>query len=351
MGDQAEALLERVRAARAHRRPLCPRGTGGKSHLGRPVDGEVLDTLGHSGVVHYDPSELVVTARAGTRVSELIATLAEQGQMLPFEPPLFGGDASVGGMVASGLAGPRRPWAGSVRDFVLGTRVITGEGQHLRFGGEVMKNVAGYDLSRLMAGSFGCLGLITEVSFKVLPRPRASRSLQLRLTGEQARDNILGWRRRGLPLSAACHGGGLLRIRLEGNQGSVDAAVAEIGGEPLEDAHYWEKLRDQRLPFFDGAKPLWRLSLPPATPVLDLPGALLSDWGGAQRWLKSDADTDTLRQLAASAGGSATRFSGEEPEDAPFQPLPAPLLRYHQTLKARLDPDRIFNPGRLYADL
>lgn len=351
MGDQAEALLERVRAARAERRPLRPRGTGGKSHLGRPVDGEVLDTLGHSGVVHYDPSELVVTARAGTRVSELIATLAEQNQMLPFEPPLFAGDASVGGMVASGLAGPRRPWAGSVRDFVLGTRVITGEGLHLRFGGEVMKNVAGYDLSRLMAGSFGCLGLITEVSFKVLPRPRASRSLQLRLTGEQARDNILGWRRRGLPLSAACHGDGLLRLRLEGNQGSVDAAVAKIGGEPLEDDHFWEKLRDQRLPFFGGAKPLWRLSLPPAAPVLDPPGTLLSDWGGAQRWLKSDADADALRQLAASAGGSATRFSGEEPEDEPFHPLPAALLRYHQTLKARLDPDRIFNPGRLYADL
>ena len=351
MGDQSEALLERVRAARAERRPLCPRGTGGKSHLGRPVDGEILDTLEHSGVVHYDPSELVVTARAGTLVSELIATLAEQDQMLPFEPPLFGGDASVGGMVASGLAGPRRPWAGSVRDFVLGTRVITGDGQHLRFGGEVMKNVAGYDLSRLMAGSFGCLGLITEVSFKVLPRPRASRSLQLRLTGEQARERVLDWRRRGLPLSAACHGGGLLRIRLEGNQGSVDAAVAEIGGEPLEDGRYWDKLRDQRLPFFDGAKPLWRLSLPPAAPVLELPGTQLSDWGGAQRWLKSDADTATLRQLAASAGGSATRFTGEEAEDAPFHPLPAALLRYHQTLKARLDPERIFNPGRLYADL
>lgn len=347
--DHSDVLLERVHAALAEHRPLSPRGTGGKAWLGRPVDGEVLEMGEHRGMVHYDPSELVATARAGTRVSELMRVLDEQNQMLPFEPPLFGGDASVGGMVATGLAGPRRPWAGSVRDFVLGTRVITGDGKHLRFGGEVMKNVAGYDLSRLMAASFGCLGVITEVSFKVLPKPRATVSRRLAIGEDEALAALVRWRREGLPLSGACHRDGELTVRLEGNESSVTRAAGIIGGDAPE-ADFWEKLRDHRLPFFDDERPLWRLSLPPATPALALPGATLIDWAGAQRWLHSDADADSLRRRAAEHGGSAVCYR-PAPGVEPFHPLPAPLLRYHRALKARLDPNNIFNPGRLYVDL
>lgn len=352
--DHGDALLEQVNTALATGRPLVPRGAGSKTWLGRPVDGDTLETGEHRGIVHYDPSELVITVRAGTPITEVIDQLQEQDQMLPFEPPLFGARGSIqgtiGGMVATGLAGPRRPWAGSVRDFVLGTRVITGEGKHLRFGGEVMKNVAGYDLSRLMAASFGALGLITEVSFKVLPRPRECLSRQLTMTQPQALQALIRWRREGLPLSAACHGGGVLRVRLEGHRRSVQQAAALIGGDPLDDTAFWDRLRDHRLPFFDGPKPLWRLSLPADTPALDLPGPILFDWAGAQRWLKSDADADSLRTLADHHGGAATCYN-PAPGVAPFHPLPEPLMRYHQALKAKLDPKNLFNPGRLYADL
>ncbi len=348
--DHSEALLDQVRQAAATGRPLAIHGGGSKSALGRPVQGEPLDTTNHRGIVHYDPCELVVTARAGTPLAELIDTLAEQDQMLPFEPPLFGGGATVGGMVATGLAGPRRPWAGSVRDFVLGTRVITGAGQALRFGGEVMKNVAGYDVSRLMAGSFGCLGLISEVSLKVLPRPRASATVRLTLARDSARECILRWRHQGLPLTAACHHEQQLTLRLEGNRGSVDAARRHIGGEPVDDGEFWARLRDHRLPFFTGPGTLWRLSLPIAGDHPALPGASLMDWGGAQYWLKSNSDAAAIREWASGAGGWATCFAAAAGVE-PFHPLPAALMHYHRALKAQLDPQGIFNPGRLYADL
>ncbi len=347
--DISATLLERVHQALTDKCPLYFQGTGSKAWLGRPVTGEPLDITGHHGIVHYDHSELVVTVRAGTSVRALTTLLAERDQMLPFEPPLFGGDASVGGMVAAGLAGPRRPWVGSVRDFILGTRIITGEGKHLRFGGEVMKNVAGYDLSRLMAGSFGALGLITEVSFKVLPRPRRCASLQRSMDQATALETLLRWRHAGLPLTAASHRDGQLRLRLEGNDSSVRQAAQQIGGEVLDD-HYWAQLRDHQLPFFTDTRPLWRLSLPTDTPAIDLPGDTLIDWAGAQRWLKSDASAEDIRALATHHGGSAICYN-PDPGIEPFHPLPAPLHRYHRALKAKLDPHNIFNPGRLYPDL
>jgi glycolate oxidase FAD binding subunit len=239
-----------------------------------------------------------------------------------------------------------------VRAFVLGCRVITGEAKHLRFGGEVMKNVAGYDMSRLLAGSYGCLGLITEVSLKVLPRPRAQRSLTLELDAGEALRELSAWRKAALPVSGACYLDGRLHVRLEGGTGSVAAAVDRIGGADL-DMGFWEALREHRLAFFDDPRPLWRLSLPNSTPLAAtaaLSGAMLIDWAGAQRWLKSDAPAATIRDVAAAAGGHATCFTplaGAEP----FQPLAAPLLRFHQQLKQRLDPRGIFNPGRMYADL
>ena len=345
--DAGAELLQQVEHALRSHVPLRIQGGNSKAHLGRDVGGQLLDTRAHRGIVTYDPTELVITARAGTPLAELNATLDAAGQMLPCEPPHSDDGATLGGMVAAGLSGPRRPWAGSVRDYVLGTRVITGHGKHLRFGGEVMKNVAGYDLSRLMAGSFGCLGLLTEVSLKVLPKPRHSLSIALEMNSKQALLKLAEWGQQPIPISAASHDGQRLHLRLEGGEGSVTAAHDRLGGELL-DASYWSELDAHRLAFFADARPLWRLSLPTHTGPLSLPGEQLIDWGGAQRWLKSTADAKTIRTIARQFKGHATCHANAE---QPFQPLAAPLLRYQQSLKSQLDPQGIFNPGRMYAEI
>ena len=347
--DNSAALLQQVNQALHSATPLRIQGADSKAFLGRPMTGEVLDTRSHRGIVSYDPTELVITARCGTPLSELAAALDAAQQMLPCEPPSFGSHATVGGMVASGLSGPRRPWAGSVRDYVLGTRVITGHGKHLRFGGEVMKNVAGYDLSRLMAASYGALGVITEVSLKVLPKPRQALSISLEIDPDRALQRLAQWGQEPLPISAACHDGQRLHLRLEGGEGSVAAAHDRLGGELL-DAAYWADLNEQRLDYFAQGQPLWRLSLPNNTAPLALPGQQLIDWGGAQRWLKSDADAAFIRRVVEEVGGHATCYTPGL-TDSPFQPLPAALMRYHRNLKQQLDPKGIFNPGRLYAEL
>jgi glycolate oxidase FAD binding subunit len=347
--DDSTLLLEQVNQALENATPLRLQGSNSKAFLGRINAGEILDTRSHRGVVSYDPTELVITVRCGTPLAELKQVLDAEQQMLPCEPPAFGDGATVGGMIASGLSGPRRPWSGSVRDFVLGTRVITGLGKHLRFGGEVMKNVAGYDLSRLMAGSYGTLGLITEVSLKVLPKPRQALSISLQMSSERALQNLAQWGQQPLPISAACHDGERLHLRLEGGEGSVKAAHDRLGGEQLDSA-YWDDLNEHRLAFFDEDQPLWRLSVPNNTAKLSLPGRQLIDWGGAQRWLKSDAQATFIREVVTEVGGHVTCYS-HGLIDSPFQPLPAALMRYHQSLKQQLDPRGIFNPGRLYAEL
>jgi glycolate oxidase FAD binding subunit len=301
--------------------------------------------------VTYDPSELVITARAGTPLTEIVAILDDASQMLPAEPPTFDGTATVGGAVASGLSGPRRPWAGSLRDFVLGCRVVTGEGQHVRFGGQVMKNVAGYDVSRLMAGSFGCLGLLTEVSLKVLPKPRALACVSIAMDASEAMSELSGWRKAALPVSGARYIDGRLHMRLEGGEGSVRAAVDRVGGEASETS-FWASLREHRLAFFDDTndtRALWRVSLPNNTPLVAWPGDVLIDWGGAQRWLRSDASAAEIRNIARAHGGHATCYTPAGDVE-PFHPLAAPLMRYHQRLKQRLDPHAVFNRGRMYAE-
>jgi len=282
---------------------------------------------------------------------ELEQALAEQGQMLPFEPPHFGEGATLGGAVACGLSGPRRPYAGSVRDFVLGCRLISGKGEALHFGGEVMKNVAGYDVSRLMVGAMGTLGVILDLSLKILPRPAVELTLVQERTPADAITAMNAWAGKTVPLSAAVYDGNRLTVRLSGAESAVKAAQQRVGGTVVENAAaFWERIREQRHAFFDGAAPLWRLSLPPATAPLDVPGTWLLDWGGAQRWLRSDADAETIRRAAGSAGGHATLFRGGERNDV-FHPLPAALLGLHRALKRSLDPSGIFNPGRLYAGL
>nr|WP_299242326.1 glycolate oxidase subunit GlcE [uncultured Halomonas sp.] len=347
--NDADALCERVHQANTDKTSLRIEGGGTKAFYGRRVEGDALSLTGHRGITHYDPVELVVSVRAGTPLSELEAALDAQHQQLSCEPPHFGPAATVGGMIASGLSGPRRPWVGAVRDFVLGTRLITHEGKHLRFGGEVMKNVAGYDLSRLMVGAQGTLGVITEVSLKVLPKPSATQSLRLELPLDEALQRLAQWGRQPLPITAAAYHDDALHLRLEGGRSSVAATSERLGGDDL-DSRFWQDLREQRLAFFDKTdpRPLWRLSLPNNTPPLALEGDTLYDWAGAQRWLRSDAEASTLRKTVTQAGGHATCFTSGHTE--PFTPLSKVVANYHRRLKTQLDPNGIFNPGRLYPE-
>ena len=346
--------IERIRAAHAEGSPLVIQGGGSKTFYGNAQVGAILDTRKLSGVVDYQPRELVLTAQAGTPLAEIETLLAEQNQMLAFEPPHFQGGSTLGGCIAAGLSGPRRPYAGAARDFVLGTRIIDGTGQPLRFGGQVIKNVAGYDVSRLMVGALGTLGLITEISLKVLPRPAAETTLQFELDEATAIDQMNRWAGQALPLSASCWHAGLLSLRLSGASSAVRAAQTKLGGELAHDpSAFWQRLRDQSTPFFDShpqhpAHRKWRLAVKPTAPPLNLGEAQWIEWGGAVRWLMTDQPTAALREAARSSGGHATLFSGEAPADGVFTPLAPPLLHVQRQLKQRFDPKGILNRGRLY---
>jgi glycolate oxidase FAD binding subunit len=349
--DQLASLQDAVRAAGARRTPLRLRGGGTKDFLGHAPSGAVLDTRGHRGVVAYEPTELVVVARCGTPLAELESLLADHGQMLAFEPPHFGAGATVGGCVAAGLAGPRRAAAGSLRDFVLGAKLVDGRGEHLSFGGTVMKNVAGYDVARVLAGSMGILGLITEVAIKVLPRPAAETTLRFEFDQAAALRHLNQWGGQPLPISASAWEAGVLHLRLSGAALAVAAARTRLGGEDLGPAtDFWAALREQTAPFFAASTPLWRLALPSTTPPLELHDPLLAEWGGAQRWLRSAAPAEEIHAATRGLGGHATLFRGGD-RAAAFAPLPAASAAIHARLKAEFDPQRIFNPGRLVADL
>ena len=347
------AFSDRIRAAAAGKRALRLRGGGSKDFYGNAPRGDLLDTRGHSGVVAYEPTELVVTARCGTLLSELEKILSGQGQILAFEPPGFGPAATLGGCVAAGLSGPRRASTGALRDFVLGAKILDGRGRPLGFGGQVMKNVAGYDLSRLLAGSLGTLGLILEVSLKVLPRPRAELTLKLELPQARALETVNRWAGQPLPISASAWTEGDLALRLSGAESAIRAAAEKLGGEVLgagEAEGYWAGIREQSDPFFAGEAPLWRLSLPSHAPQLELPGAQLIEWSGALRWLKTNAEAATVRAAAARAGGHATLFRATDKSAGVFTPLPPAAARLHRELKQVFDPAGIFNPGRLYPE-
>jgi glycolate oxidase FAD binding subunit len=357
--DLTAELAEQVRAAAVARRPLAVRGAGTKAFLGRDTRAETpcepLEVGGHTGILNYQPEELVITARSGTTLVVVEAALAERGQQLPFEPPHFGPGATLGGTIACGLSGPARPYAGAARDLVLGARVLTGRGEVLRFGGEVMKNVAGYDVSRLMAGAYGTLGVLLDLSLKVLPVPALTRT-RVQACGESEALGLMKcWAARPLPITATCWDGEGLWVRLAGAEQGVLAAAAAIGGEPVDEpaalALWAQKVREQGHGFFAGDLPLWRLSLPPAAPPLGLPGKQLIEWGGAQRWLRSDAAPERIRSTAAAAGGHATLFRGGDRTGEVFHPLPEALMVLHRNLKAAFDPQGILNPGRLYRGL
>jgi glycolate oxidase FAD binding subunit len=352
MNQVLQEFRDRIASASASKSPLRIRGNGTKDWYGQALEGDVLDTTAYSGIVSYDPTELVITARAGTTLREIGAALSEKKQMLAFEPPRFDGLATIGGIVASGLSGPRRQAVGSVRDFVLGSVLMDGKGEVLHFGGQVMKNVAGYDVSRLLTGSLGTLGLILEVSVKVLPRPFAQHTLQFAMGEEEALHQLNVWGGQPLPLSGSCWHDGQLTVRLSGAQAAVNAAIDKMGGIALPGADaFWDSLREQQRPFFvDAPQGLWRVSVPTVAPALKLPGEQLIEWGGAQRWLKTTADAATIRAAASAAGGHATLYKGGDKSVGVFQPLAPAVARIHQNLKNAFDPAGIFNLRRMYND-
>ena len=342
-------LCARITDAAERKRALRIRGGGSKDFYGAEGSGEMLDVSAYSGVVTYEPKELVLTVRAGTRLTEIEAALAAERQMLPFEPPHFADGATIGGTVATGLSGPRRPYAGAVRDFVLGTRIVNGKGEDLAFGGRVIKNVAGYDVSRLMAGALGTLGVITEISFKVLPRPPVEATLAFEMNEADAILNMNQWAGKPLPLSATAWQDGVLRVRLSGAESAVGAAREKLGGEEVAGApDYWRDLREQRLPFFAAGKPLWRVSVGQTAPALELGAPQLIEWGGGLRWLAGDLDALAVRSSAERCGGHATLFRGGDKAVGVFHPLQPAVEKIHRRLKAAFDPAGILNPGRMY---
>jgi glycolate oxidase FAD binding subunit len=385
ISSQAD-LVERIRSAAKTGAQLRIRGGGTKDFYGQSLQGEILDTTGLTGISSYEPSELVVTVKAGTPLAELEAALAEKNQCLPFDPPHFEklwgtaaepinilpvfarAQTTVGGMVAAGLSGPSRASSGGVKDFILGVNMVNGKGEELRFGGTVMKNVAGYDVSRLMAGSMGTLGLITDISIKVLPVAPAEATLKFECSQSEALSMLNTWGAQPLPLNASCWireaGVGSLYVRLRGAVAAVEAAVKKMGGK-LQNAASgnptvasdWQALRNQNMDFFklNDDECLWRLSVPDTAPDLHL-GDTLVEWHGAQRWVKLPySDASIIRSKVNALDGNAILFIANEAVNTPaklvFNPLKSPLDRIHRELKRQFDPAGIFNRGRMFADM
>lgn len=353
MADQTQQLQEQVLQARRDGQALNIVGGGTKAFMGRPAsaDAGTLSLAGHTGIVEYHPVELVLTARAGTPLTEIEAALAEHGQCLHFEPPRFGEGATIGGALACNLSGPARPWSGSVRDQVLGIRLLNGKGEHLRFGGEVLKNVAGYDVSRLQAGAMGTLGVITEISLKVMPRLATT----VTLVQDMALDEVVHYmnQRSGepKPITGACWVDGKVYLRLAGARSAVDATAEKWSGEVMvQGDQFWQQVRDLQHDFFtDSEAPLWRFSVGSAAAMPALEGPWLLDWAGAQRWYRGEATLSDLEPLARAAGGQVSLFRGGDRSGEVMPSQPEALKTIQRRVKNSFDPDGLFNPGRLYS--
>ena len=363
--DLSESLQQQILNACEQSTALRIVGGNSKAFYGRAdkrqPSADTLNAASHCGVLNYEPTELVITARAGTPLTEIEELLATNGQMLAFEPPAFGNNATIGGTIACNFSGPGRAYAGAARDFLLGCKIINGKGELLSFGGEVMKNVAGYDVSRLMAGAMGTLGVLLEVSLKVLPKAETESTQLLQCSPHEALERMHAWSQTPLPVSATSYHNSNLHIRLSGAKKAVDAAINIIGGESIENAgHYWHQLKEQQLDFFITDQSLWRISLASdnqsfAPDVGHDENDFLYEWGGALRWFKSNEPASKIQHAAATADGHATLFRHPQQQDQPrsdfLQPLTPGLLRIHRNLKQAFDPNAVLNPGRLYPEL
>ena len=355
MGSEQQ-LQQQVEEANETAQPLSIQGGGSKSFYGRELSGKPLHTSIHSGIVDYSPTELVLTAKAGTPLKEIQDLLSENGQMLGFEPPSFTNSATLGGVIATGLAGPIRPFSGSVRDFVLGMKLITGKGEIMRFGGQVIKNVAGFDISRLMVGALGVLGVILEVSLKVIPRP--AKQVTIRISQPDANQAILFMNElcsQPYPISAVSWFEENIRIRLAGTKAGVQNAHDMITGEiDPNGEQYWQELKEHQLPFFKTDQPILRVSVPQAAPLFqdeDTKEGQLIDWAGGLRWFRRELLDPHFVESVKSYGGHVTQFRNGDRDEDVFEPLSIELMKIHQNLKNAFDPERILNPGRLYKNL
>ncbi len=350
MKVNVEEIKARVSSAATSKSPLVIHAGNSKVFYGGAIVGDALDMRAYTGIIDYEPKELVLTVRAGTPLEEIEALMAQENQMLPFEPPHFSGAATIGGTVATGLSGPRRPYTGAVRDFVLGTRIINGNGEDLRFGGRVIKNVAGYDVSRLMTGAMGTLGVLLDLSFKVLPKPTAELTLRQTMDEATAIQRFNEWAGKPLPLSATAWHEGVAMIRLSGAAAGVNAAREKLGGDIVaenEASAYWRDLRDHRAEFFAGDMPLWRLSVPSTCRPLQMRLPQWIEWGGALRWVCGLTDAKALRAAMDTVGGHATLFRHGKKSLGVFHPLQPVLAKVHRNLKQAFDPANILNRGRM----
>ncbi len=351
--DSSDNLKNQVAEAFAHKKSLHIVGGNSKSFYGNNVKGEAISTAEHTGIIEYQPSELVVTVRSGTKLSDLEAELKSNKQMLAFEPPQHGENTTIGGVIACAMSGPRRVAAGSARDFVLGTTIINGKAERLKFGGQVMKNVAGYDASRLMVGAQGTLGLLLDLSLKVLPLSEKETTLKLSLNIQQATSCVRQWIKRGLPVSASSHYKNTLHIRLSSTSSAVEESVKIISrtyeNEEVDNT-YWLDIKNQRHSFFNN-KNLWRFSHHSASKVLATHEDTFYEWNSALCWINSSED---LHILAEKNEANATHYpihSASELNTDFFQPLQNGLLKIHKNLKQAFDPENILNSGRIYSDL
>ncbi len=349
--DISQQLQSQIRQAYENKTPLKIKAGNSKHFYGQQINADILDISQHQGIISYEPTELVITARAGTCLNEIESLLNKNNQMLAFEPPHFADTATIGGTIACNLSGPRRAYSGAARDFVLGCNLINGKAEKLKFGGQVMKNVAGYDASRLMCGAMGTLGAILDISLKVLPKPEAEITLSHQCNIHQAMNNMHQWVKQSLPVSASCYDGSQLYIRLSGNNSSITSAQKIIGGDVIKDSTYfWNQIKEQGYSFFHSEKTIWRLSLASNIAPLEITGKTLYEWGGALRWLCTDEPAEKIRQALNAVGGHATIFKNNQSDTTVFQPLEPGLLALHKQLKNAFDPENILNPGRLYKE-
>ncbi len=351
--DISDQLQNKVLQAIKFGETLSIRAGGSKDFYGRSRSntGNELNVANHQGIISYEPTELFITVRAGTPLKIIERVLKENQQMLAFEPPYFGGNATLGGTIACNLSGPRRAYSGAVRDYVLGTKIINGNAEVLSFGGEVMKNVAGYDVSRLMVGAMGTLGVILEASVKVVPLPETEITLVQNISLEAALTKLHQWSVLPLPISASCFYRENLYIRLSGAENAIEATQKKLGGEILNEAEvFWLSIKEHAHDFFKNEQSLWRFSLASNTPVSALDGDTLYEWGGALRWLKSSFSEEEIRASCAPLNGHTTLFRSTGVRDEVFQTLPRHLLKLHQNLKQAFDPHNIFNIGRMYRE-
>jgi glycolate oxidase FAD binding subunit len=350
--DISKELQQQVEHARSSKAPLNICGGSSKHFYGREPHGDVLDVSEHKGVINYEPTELVITVRAGTPLAEVEQVLAAEHQMLAFEPPAFGKSATIGGTIACNFSGPRRAFSGAARDFVLGSTIINGKAEQLHFGGEVMKNVAGYDATRLMCGAMGTLGVLLEVSIKVLPMPEMETTLVYEMSPEESLRKVHQLSKQSLPISATCFDDNTLYIRLSGTTDAVKSAQQLLGGDNTQSgSDFWKMLKEHESGYFNSNQDLWRLSLASNTPILGLKGKYLYEWNGAQRWLISEANDESIRNEVSQHGGHAVCFRQRSKHKDIFQPLETDLFEIHRQLKMAFDPDSIFNPGRMYAEI